>query len=260
MRSTALDGRTALVFGAAGARGVSVATTLADLGARVIVADPDGDALEAHYLGDGRFDIRPFAVVSGRDLGGLASTVAVADVLVHCAAVGTGPTAHDRDGGVSSCFDAIRSFAPAMAARRRGSIIAISSPRPTCAGRGDGPTSTSREPLHQMVGSLATEMRSSGVRVNAISPRGVDPSAAVAFLASDASAHITGAVLAMEPGWSSLERLDAGQDMPVPASAVRTRPHRDASHRALRPPLMFPVRPHPGESVTKERVHEQRRA
>ncbi|WP_211368164.1 SDR family oxidoreductase [Microbacterium rhizomatis] len=247
MRPTALDGRTALILGAAGPHSVSAATTLAGLGAQVTVAG-DMREFEEQYRGDERFQIRPFVPASVEDVAALAAAFDDTDVLVHSA------------GTVSTCLDAIRCFAPAMAARRRGSIIAISSPRPTCAGRGDGLSPASRQPLHQMVRSLATEMRPSGVRVNAISPQGVDPVAAIAFLASDASAHITGAVLAMEPGWSVLERPDAGHVMPARTPGVVTNLHRDGAGRAARAALSFPVRLHDDESATKGHGDERRRA
>lgn len=248
MSAAALSGRTAVILGADGALGVAAATALADLGARVVVAGRCGDRLEEHYGGDERFEIRPFAPAPADDIGTLASAFDDTEVLVHC------------EGTISSCFDAIRRFTPAMAARRRGSIITISSPRPTCAGRGDDSPPPSREPLHQMVLSLATEMRPFGVRVNALAPKGVESSSAVAFLASDASVHVTGAVLAMEHGWSLLERLDSAELAAAAAPASVQNLYRDGAHHAVRPPLSFPVRLHENESATKGRVHERRRA
>lgn len=259
-RSTSLGGRTALVLGAAAPRGVVAATTLADLGAHVIVAGGDRDALEARYRADDRFDIRVFDPLSDPSHDELAAPFLRADVLVHCV---DEPVAHSRshdDLAAASCLGAIRRFAPAMAARRRGSIIAISSPRPTCAGRGDVP-SPSRGALTQLVRSLATEMRPFGVRVNAIAPRGAGSAPAVTFLASDASAHVTGAVLTIEPGWSVLERLDEAPIRPASSSDVISSSSRMAEgHRGLRAPLAFPGRRIHGETATEGRVHERRRA
>lgn len=250
-----LAGRTAIVLGAAGELGVGVAQALADAGARVVVAG-DSAELDARFGGDDRFDLRTEAP-AGSDA--LAAEAAVADILVHCASpTGIAASPWPSTPADSACVGELRRLVPPMAARRRGSIIAISSPRP-CAGRGDGPSSPPRGPLLEGVRGLASELRPSGVRVNAISVAGADCASAVVFLASDASLHVTGARLAVEPGWSSLEVIDERQ-LPVTSTPRRgvSAPASlevDAGLDAQPPLLPFPRRPDATESL-----HERRRA
>jgi NAD(P)-dependent dehydrogenase (short-subunit alcohol dehydrogenase family) len=254
---TGRHGRPALVVGAVGDGGRAAPTTLAALGARVIVADGDRAALEGEYAGDERFDLSPALAAGADDLEVLAAALPDIDVVVHRPLE---PHAASDAGRAESGIDAIRHFVPAMTRRRRGSIITLTCSTTTrpAGGRGLTPSPAGRD-LHQVVRGLASELRPFGVRVNAVEPHGIEPTAAVAFLASDASAHVTGAVLAVERGWSALESMDER-----PASAASLHPlgagfgaGRDQATRGL---TALPQRPTETATTMNEEAYERRRA
>jgi len=214
MRSTDLEGRTALVLGAAGELGRAAAATLATLGARVVVADENAEGLRSAFAEDDRFAVRPIAPDDGT-LPRLAEEFPETDVLVHCPDAGVEAESLDSAAAAGACLGAIQHFSPAMARRRGGSIITLTGrPRRACAARHRGLATSSRGPVAQMVSTLASELQPYGVRVNAVVPVGVAPTVAVAFLASDASRHTTGSMLTIEDGWSAMERLHAAPPAP----------------------------------------------
>lgn len=218
MAAVDLTGRTVLVLGAAGAKGRSAARTLAAQGARVIVADEDVAQLEAAFGADDRFRVCEADVTNGSHVQRLAAEFDDTDVLIHCADTGSTtavPSAAEQDvvdaftAEVASCWAALRHFAPAMAARGRGSIIAYSGARSTAAGQ-RGTRAMSSEAINQMVREFAAELEPHGVRVNALAPAGGQGETALRFLASDVSRHVTGALVVIESGWSVLERIEEG--------------------------------------------------
>lgn len=253
-----LVGRTALVLDAADGLGFEAATALAEAGARVVLAGGDSRELDARFAGDDRFVIRPEA---GAGPDSLIADAAVADILIHCGSpAGIDASSWSSAHAGEACLGELRRLAPSMAARRSGSIIAISSPRP-CAGRGDGPPSTSGGSAAQSVSGLAAEMRPFGVRVNTLSATGVDCAPAIVFLSSDASLHVTGARLSVRAGWSSLEMLDADRTSaatPARGAVSQESVDVDAGLHAQPPLLPFPRRPHRPEAT--ESIHERRRA
>jgi len=189
-----LTGRTALVIRAGGDLGRAGARMLAERGARVVVTDGDGEALEAGFGHDDRFTLRTACACDADALGAVAVEFPEVEVLVHCA------SASPRDTG--ECWEAIRIFAPAMTARGRGSIIAV--------GRAadDEPDAlTNLTALDRLVGRLAPDLQEHGVRVNTLRPddQGLDD--ALAFLASDRSCHVTGSSLEIDGGWSAMTSL-----------------------------------------------------
>lgn len=253
-----LEGRTALVLGAVGELGRAAAVALASLGARVVVADDDHTALEGAYGGDARFDLPSASTSSAEGYEALAAALPDIDVLIH-RPLEAGSAS--ETGRAESGFDAIRHFVPAMMNRRRGSIITLTCSTTTrpAGGRGLG-VSPAGHDLHQVVRGLAGELREFGVRVNAVEPHGIEPTAAIAFLASDASAHVTGAVLAVESGWSALENLDERRATTASLHPLGTRLAVDARARAATPLAVLPLPAHNTDTTMNEEAYERRRA
>lgn len=257
-----LQGRRALITGGAGHIAVSMAETLAELGANLILVDRDADRLELLAVRlRGTFDIAVdthvcdledeadrqgiIEVVKG-DGGGL-------DVLVNNAAF-VGST--DLEGwavpfeeqkietwrrafevNLTAVFDLSKGVLPLLRASRGGTIVNIGSIYGELGpdwGLYEGTTmgnpaaySASKGGLFQFTRWLATTLAPE-VRVNAISPggvaRGQSPSfvsryenrtpmrrmateddfrGAIAYLASDLSAYVTGQVLRVDGGWGA---------------------------------------------------------
>ena len=131
---------------------------------------------------------------------------------------------------MTSTFATIRAFAPAMVARRRGSIITMSSAAGRQPSQANVAYAVAKAGVTMLTRHLAAELAPHRVRVNCVAPsavhnekmdlnltspqlaalgasfplgrigEGVDVAAATAFLASDASGWITGATLDIAGG------------------------------------------------------------
>lgn len=216
MSAPDLARRTVLVLGASGADGRAAARTLAEHGARVIVADEDVAGLHDAFGADERIRVCAADMTDGTDVQRLAAQFDDTEVLIHCADAGaaTAGVATDESdlvdafaAEVASCWTALRHFAPAMVARGRGSIIAYSGARSASSGE-RGTRAMSSEAINQMVREFALELEPHGVRVNALAPSGDQGETALRFLASDVSRHVTGALVVIEPGWSVIRRIE----------------------------------------------------
>ena len=180
-----LEGKTAIITGAASGFGAGIARKFLAEGARVMIADINGDAAEdmAQQLG-------PNATARQVDVGNAASVQVMAeaaratfgdlDILVNNAGVTHLPTPledvseddFDRVFNVNmkSVYLTARAFVPAMKARGTGAILNVAStaglsPRPNLnwynASKGWMITATK---------TMAVELAPAGVRVNAICP------------------------------------------------------------------------------------------
>ncbi len=180
-----LDGKTAIVTGAASGFGAGIAQKFLAEGARVMIADINGDAAQ-----DMAAQLGPNALAQQVDVGDRVSVQAMADaayatyehldILVNNAGVTHLPTPLEDvseddfervfNVNMKSVYLTARAFVPAMKARGAGAILNVAStaglsPRPNLnwynASKGWMITATK---------TMAVELAPSGVRVNAICP------------------------------------------------------------------------------------------
>jgi NAD(P)-dependent dehydrogenase (short-subunit alcohol dehydrogenase family) len=184
-----LDGRRAVVTGAARGIGRAVAERLAEAGAHVIVADRDEaegrQTAAAIRKASGRSDMITLDVTDHAAVAAAARTIQTehgpVDILVNNAGIVRNAPAVDMSledwkdvigidlGGVFNCAQA---FGRQMVAAGRGSIVNISSicgevtvhPQPQVS------YNAAKAGVNLLTKSLAVEWAQSGVRVNAVAP------------------------------------------------------------------------------------------
>ena len=167
-----LSGRRALVIGGASGIGQASALGLAAHGAEVVVADLNARARR----GDGRRRSRPKAAAGEAlkiDMRDKASIEAVAQKLGALDALVITPSINVRkplldltddefdrvvDLNLKGVFRVLRAFAPAMAARGKGSIVAFSSVRAQVVEPGQGVYAATKAGTLQMIRALAAEL------------------------------------------------------------------------------------------------------
>jgi len=241
-----LTGRRALVVGAGQGIGLETAVLLAGLGADVGAVDVDAEratAARSRLPGEGH---RAFAADVRRrdDVAALtdrvASDLGEIDVLVNAVGIG-GPACEfasldDQvwddvlDVNLRQQFLVMRTFLPGMVARRRGSIVVVSSINAMASSPLRAPYGVAKAGLDSLVRTIAIEAAPAGVRVNSVRPGAtatprrrhlvegdlgelyrreiplgrvaepIDVANAVVFLASDLARHITGASLVIDGG------------------------------------------------------------
>lgn len=179
-----LLGRRAIVSGAARGIGLAIAQRLVDGGARVAVADIDGDGAHAaaSQLGSGhiglRCDVRSMADVSAA----IAATVDAfggLDLLVNNAGIEiakpiTELTEDDfgrvLDINVMGTFRFTKAAVPALAAAQGSAIVNLSSVAGTAGGPLLSAYCASKGAVIRFTESAAVELRQAGIRVNAVCP------------------------------------------------------------------------------------------
>ena len=185
-----LDGKTALVLGAASGIGKASAEVLAALGATVICADKHKEGVEATAAEIGAHSVAEAHVVdagSGDAIDALAATIesehkqldiAVTTPAVHVRKLMCDYTNEEYDRVVDlnlrGTFYFLRAFGRIMTRQGRGSLIASSSVRATTLEPGLAIYGATKAGIIQMVRGLASEIGPLGVRVNAIVPSIVD--------------------------------------------------------------------------------------
>ena len=244
-----LTGRRALVVGAGRGIGKAGALGLAAFGAQVFCADVDGEAAE-ETAGEirtqkGRAEALELDVADQSSVRAAAERVGVPDVLVSTPSINVRKPLleitdeeFDRvvDLNLKGTFRLIREFAPGMAERGSGSIIAFSSFRAQVVEPGQGVYAATKSGTVQMLRALAAELGPRGVRVNAIAPGAVEtPLTAqmkespdwydayaqknilgrwakpheivgmIVYLASEASSYVTGAFMLVDGGWTAAD-------------------------------------------------------
>ncbi|MBN9481222.1 MAG: glucose 1-dehydrogenase [Bordetella sp.] len=199
-RSKRLEGKRAIVTGGASGFGAGIARRFAEEGARVIVADLNGDAARALAAEWGEADLGVAVDVSNAEqVAALAETanrlLGGVDIVVNNAGVGHTPQpldelsdeAFDRIAAVNmrSIYLMSKAFVPAMKAQGSGAILNIAStggvsPRPNLtwynASKGWVITATR---------AMAVELAPFQVRVNALNPVAGDTPLLKTFMGAD---------------------------------------------------------------------------
>lgn len=181
-----LDGRTALVLGAASGIGRASAEALAALGAIVICADKNKEGVEqtaAAISTQGRAEAHVLDAADGDAVNALAAAIERTHKRLDVAV--TTPAIHVRklmldytdeeynrvaDLNLRGTFYFLRAFGRIMSRQRSGSLIASSSVRSTTLEPGLAIYGATKAGIIQMVRGLASEVGAFGVRVNAIVP------------------------------------------------------------------------------------------
>jgi NAD(P)-dependent dehydrogenase (short-subunit alcohol dehydrogenase family) len=238
-----VDGRLAVVLGAGSGIGRESAHALAAHGASVVCADVNLAATQETASAIGG-DAREIDVLDTAAVSALADGLA-ADIVVLTAAMNVRKRLLDYSRAefdkvvalnLGATFDVVRAFGRGMVDRGRGSIIGFSSIRGTTVEPGQSVYAATKAGLVQLFRTAAAEFGPAGVRVNAIAPgvvetpltaqiksdpewyqayaakgalgRWAQPSemaGAVVYLASDASSFVTGAVFAVDGGWTAVD-------------------------------------------------------
>lgn len=200
-----LDGRSAVVTGSGAGIGRVFATALAAEGARVVVADIDGDGARAAAaeIGSGAtglaFDQADMASVEAlRDAAGeidiLVNNASLFATLERKPALDITPAEWRRVVAVNldGVFHCCRAFVPAMVERGYGKVVSISSSSIFAAKNQLAHYVAAKAGVVGLTRALAREYGDAGVTVNALSPGATDSGAAAAtreYLESKVSAR-----------------------------------------------------------------------
>ena len=188
-----LDGRVALVIGAASAIGQSAARALAAHGARVVCADVNetGAAGTAEMITKAGGSAEPARVDISREqdvahlVGATTARHQAIDIAVTTPSINVRKpilayTTEELDRvlaiNLKGTFYVLREVGRQMARQGRGSIIAFASIRAHLVEPGQSVYSATKAGTAQLVRALAAELGPQGVRVNAIAPGIVDTS------------------------------------------------------------------------------------
>jgi len=193
-----LDGRIALVTGAASGFGAGIARRFATAGARVVIADIDADAaralaeeLAAAWVAvDVASDASVAAMAAELESRGLAP-----EILVNNAGVGQPPTplaelapeAFERILGVNvrGIYHTARHLVPALRRQRRGVILNIASTAGVSPRPGLTWYNASKGWVITATRSMAAELAADGIRVNALNPVAGDTPMLATFMGGD---------------------------------------------------------------------------
>jgi NAD(P)-dependent dehydrogenase (short-subunit alcohol dehydrogenase family) len=176
-----LDGRVALVTGGAAGIGHACADALAEMGAKVVVADRDPDALRASPYCGIELDVTDSKHVSAA-ADEIVARFGKIDILVNNAGIARSETPAEEvadehwlnvlDVNLNGSFWCCRAFGRHMLAQGYGSIVNIGSMSGFIVNRPQPQSyyNASKAAVHQLTRSLAAEWASRGVRVNAVAP------------------------------------------------------------------------------------------
>lgn len=189
-----VKGKTALVTGAAQGLGAAIATLLVMEGAKVLLTDIDGEAVERRVeelkaiVADSAFaaqhdvaqesDWRTVAALADRELGGI-------DVLVNNAGIGSIASIEDEDLStwrrvhavdLDSVFIGCKLAMPLLERSGRGSIVNISSISGIIAGHNLAAYNSAKAAVRHLSKSIALHCarKGNGVRCNSVHPSFID--------------------------------------------------------------------------------------
>ena len=227
-----MTGSVYIVTGAAGNLGRAILNRLARDGARLIAVDRETNALTQALAAAGGDGHLPLPGVDLLDAGACADMVGKAlknygriDGLVHTVGGFASGAIADGDAGqfesmfrlnVLTTVNVFRAAAAPMQAAKSGCMVALGAGAGVKTPAGLAAYGASKAAVHRVVESYADELKSSGVRVNALLPSTLDTplnrqsmpgadhgawvsldnlAATIAFVLSDAGRDITGALI-----------------------------------------------------------------
>lgn len=174
-----LTNQTVAVFGAARGIGRAIATGFASEGCRVFGFDRE-DSTEAGTAA--AFPLVVGDVGNAGEVDAFAASLGAVDHVVYCVGIGSGAFGFPSwnvdaarwpvvlDVNLVGAARAANAFAPAMAERKQGSLLFLTSVAGQIGSQTDPPYSASKAALINFMQCLAKDLAPSGVRANAISP------------------------------------------------------------------------------------------
>jgi len=187
MTAQDFDGRTAIITGAAMGIGAACARTLAERGARVVVADFDADAGEATTRG--LVDAGHTAIFVRTDVTSMADMEAMAatavtrfggiDVLVNNAAQAIGGVVDEIEEAdwnrvittnLTSVWRGMRVCVPEMRKKKKGAVVNMSSVQSLAGFKGWAAYAAAKGGINALTQQAAIDLAPAGIRVNAVAP------------------------------------------------------------------------------------------